>query len=110
MDLAFGGAGSDSAPRHEVPDVLRRDRVEILGSRTDTEIDDVGKQLARRSQSFVDPEAAVEARIVDQALPPDGGSRFLEIDAHQNAKITGELGCDCREIGCVVDGCSWIMD
>ncbi len=87
MHLRFGGARADRAPGDQVGGVLRRDGVEELRRARQAHLGQFPQQAARDAQAFVDPEAAVEARIVDQALPADGGARLLEIDAHQDQQV-----------------------
>jgi hypothetical protein len=48
------------------------------------------QQLAREAEAVVDAVRLVEEGIVDQALPAEGGARFLEIDAHDDAQLGGE--------------------
>ena len=91
MHLAFGGARADRAPGDQVADVLRRDHVEELAARRQAEPVDVDQQLARDAQAFVDAEALVEVRVVDQALPADGGARLLEVHAHHDLQRVGVL-------------------
>ena len=91
MHLALGGARADGAPGDQVRDVLRRDHVEVLGAGRQVELVDLEQDAPREAQAFVDAEAVVEARIVDEALPADGGARLLEIHAHHDDEAVGEL-------------------
>src|SRR5690606_9894395 len=79
VHLRFGGTRADRAPADEVGDVLRADDVEEFGAGRQAEFVDVQQQFARDAQAVVDAEAAVEVRIVDQALPADRGARLFEI-------------------------------
>ena len=36
------------------------------------------------AQAFVDPEAAIQHRVIDQPFPADRCARLLEIDAHDD--------------------------
>src|SRR5204863_1022095 len=47
VDLAFGSARADRAPRDEIREVLRRDHVEIFGARRKIELVDLEKNAAR---------------------------------------------------------------
>ncbi len=91
VHLRFGGARTDRAPGHQVADVLRRDHVEELAAGRHAELVDAHQQIARDAQPFVDAEAAVQVRVVDQPLPADGGARLLEIHAHQHFQMRGML-------------------
>ena len=42
-------------------------------------------------QAVLDLERVVQVRVVDQALPADGGTRFLEIDAHDQIQGVGHF-------------------
>ena len=55
------------------------------------ELVDLEQDAPREAQPFVDPIAVVEMRVVDEALPADGRARLLEIDAHHDHEIGGEL-------------------
>ncbi len=89
MRLRFGGARADRAPRDEVRDVLRRQQVEELGAAGQAHAVDLEEQLPRLAQPLVDGEAAVQVRIVDEALPADGGARLLEVHAHHDEEVVG---------------------
>ena len=90
VNLRFRGTGADGAPGDEVGDVLRRDHVEEFSARWQPHFIQFPQQLARQAQAFVDGEAAVQVRIVDQPLPAHRGTRLLEIDAHHDHQIGGE--------------------
>src|SRR6185312_2606883 len=77
MGLRLGGARADRAPGDEVRDVLRREEVEEFGAAGNAQLVDLEEQPARLPQALVDGEAAVEARVVDEALPAHGGARLL---------------------------------
>jgi len=54
----------------------------------------------RDAQAVVDAEAAVEVRVVDQALPADGGARLLEVHAHHDLEVALQpLLAVCRRGG-----------
>ena len=79
--------------RDRVGDVLRAE----FGSRNSqpdgqAEVDDVQQQPARGAQPAVHVVAAVQARVVDQALPADRGPRLLEVHPHHHAQLVGEVG------------------
>ncbi len=86
VHLRFGGARADGAPGDEVADVLAGHHVEELGGGGHAKGVDVHQQLAGQFQPFVDVEAAIEARIIDEAFPADYGARLLEIGAHHDAQ------------------------
>jgi len=92
VDLAFGGAGADCAPADERGDVLGGDHVEELGAGGDAHLGEVEEEVSGLAEAVVDLEGFVEVGIVDEALPAEGGARLFEVDAHDDAEITGELG------------------
>jgi hypothetical protein len=95
VDLALGGPGPDRAPAHLVGDVLRGDHVQEFAGRRHAQFVDLEQQRAGQAQALVDLEAAVQARVVDQPLPPHRGPGLLEIDPHQDlqlALVAGPLG------------------
>src|SRR5699024_5175628 len=81
VDLALRGPRADRAPGDGVGDVLRTGGLEELGADGQAGVQHVEQQLAGRPQAARDVVAAVERWIVDEALPPDGGARLLEVHA-----------------------------
>ena len=91
MNLALGGARADGSPTDQAGDVLRRDHVEEFGSGGHAHLGQVEQQMARQAQAVVDLVGLIEMGIVDEALPADGGAGLLEVDAHDDAQVGGEL-------------------
>ena len=104
MNLAFGGAGADRRPCHQIGDVLRRREVEELGSGRQPEIVHRGKHVAGEPQALVDVETAIEARIVDQSLPSHRGAWFFEIDPHHDLEPVGKPFAQAGEMFSIVHG------
>ncbi len=102
MHLALGGARADGAPADQAGDVLRRNHVEKFGAGGHAHLGEVEQQMARQAQAVVDLVGAVEMRIVDEALPADGGARLLKVDAHDDAQVGGELVDGALEQGGVL--------
>jgi len=78
MDLALGGACADGAPTDQAGNVLGGDHVRNSAP--------VGRPFSARSRSrrglgeaVVDLVGLVQIRIVDEALPSDGGAGLLKI-------------------------------
>ena len=74
------------------------------------ELEQIEQQLARQAQPLVEREAAVEVRIVDQPLPADRRARLLEVDAHDDAEIVGELVGELLEALAVLQAGLGIVD
>src|SRR3954469_16375387 len=49
-------------------------------------------------------------RIIDEALPADGSTRFLEIDAHHDQKVVGEFADDVFEAEGIFTGGPGVMN
>ena len=47
--------------------------------------------FASKQQAFANIVAAINIRVVDQALPADGGARLLEVHAHDDEQLLTEL-------------------
>ena len=90
MALTLGGAGADRPPAHQVRDVLGTDQVQILGAGRHPHLGQVQEQLTGQRQTLVDLEAAVQVRVVDQALPADGGPGLFKIDPHDHHQVGGQ--------------------
>ena len=91
MHLALRGARADGSPADQAGDVLRRNHVEEFGSRGHAHFGQVEQQMPREAQAVVDFVGAVEMRIVDEALPADGGAGLFKVDAHDDAQVGGEF-------------------
>ena len=91
MDLALGGARADGSPTDEAGNVLRRNHVKEFGSGGHAHLGQVEQQMARQAQAVVDLVGLIEIGIVDEPLPSDDGAGLLEIDAHEDAQVGGEL-------------------
>jgi hypothetical protein len=91
VHLTLGRRGADRAPRHQVGGELRRDRVEELAAGRQPQFGQVEQQAAAHSQPLVDRERAVEVGIVDEPLPAHGGPGLLEVHAHDDVQLTGQL-------------------
>src|SRR6266536_2790185 len=110
VDLALRRARADGAPRDEVRDVLRRDHVEVLAPRRQAQLVDVEEELAREPQAAVDGEAAVEAGVVDEPLPPHRRARLLEVDPHHDLEVGAEALPLLQQAGGVVLGRAHVVD
>ena len=97
VDLALRRPRPDRSPTHRVGQVLRRDRIEELAADGKTERQDLQEKGPRRDESVVHPEAGVEPGIVDEPLPPDRRTRFLEVHAHHDLERTRQTGGLLRE-------------
>jgi len=49
-------------------------------------------------------------RVVDEALPADGGAGFLEIDAHDDFHAVGKFLAEGVELGGVFEGGFIVVD
>src|SRR5271166_6924925 len=58
-----------------------------------TAICQIEEQPPRQPQAVIDHVGLVKERVVDQSLPADRGAGLLEINAHHNAQLRGQL-CD----------------
>ncbi len=110
MHLAFGGACADRAPGHQVGDVLRRDHIEEFNAGRQAQLVDVAQQAARHAQPLVDVEAAIQVRIVDQALPTHRGAGLFEVHAHDDFQLIGVGIAQRLEALGVLDGGHRVMD
>ena len=91
VDLALRRARADRTPGDEVGGVLGADRLEELRGARHPERGDFAQETARKAQARLDVVAAVEVRVVDQTLPPDGRARFLEVGAHDDQQVIAVL-------------------
>src|ERR1700722_948375 len=110
MHLRFRRTGTDRTPRNQIRNVLRANHVEVLGAGRQTKFVDPQQQFARSAQPFVDLEAVVHVRVVDQTLPADRRARFFEIHAHHYFKLASETLALLDEPARVFQGGSCVVD
>jgi cobaltochelatase CobN len=110
VHLALGRAGADRAPRDEVGDELRCDRVEELAPGRQPQLGQVEQQPAAHPEAGVDGERAVEGRIVDEALPAHRRARLLEVDAHDEAEVGGQIVGEAAQALRVVERGDGVVD
>lgn len=91
VQLGLGGAGTDGAQRDEIGQVLGRNGVEHLARDGHAHAGEIGVELTRNAQTFVDVVGLVEVRIVDQTFPSHGRTRLLQVGAHDDAEVGGKL-------------------
>lgn len=87
VQLRLGCAGSNGAKGNEIGEVLWRNGIQHLAGNGHTIGGELDVELASHAQTLVDLEAVVDIRVVDEALPSNGGARFFQIGTHDNAKV-----------------------
>ena len=85
--LAFSRARTNRAPRNQVGVVLRRNHVQEFSRSRHAHFVQSQQQLTRLAQAVVDVKRTVQVRIVNQAFPANGCTRFFKIHAHHNQQL-----------------------
>jgi hypothetical protein len=101
VQLGLGGTGTNGTNGDTVGKELRRNGIEHLGSNRQTLAGQVNEQLTRNAETLVNLEGVVDIGIVDETLPANGCSGLLEVGAHHDAEIVGELVRELLESGSV---------
>lgn len=70
----------------------------------------MGEELSSCAQAFVDVEAVVHVRVVDQTLPADSCTWFFEISSHDNHKLVLVLLSEREESLRVINGLFGIVN
>ena len=96
MNLALRIARADRTPADRVGNILRGRGLQKLSCGGEPGIQHAEQHAAGQEQAFANLMAAVDIRIVDQALPADRGARLLEIHAHDDEKVVRQLRLDRR--------------
>ena len=105
MHLTLGRPRADGAPAHQIRRVLRRYRVQELAAHGKPQPGQIQQQRSPQPQALVDGEGAIQARIVDQPLPPHRGAGFLEVDPHHDEQIRRQpIGDDFQAAPVVARG------
>src|SRR5438445_3260959 len=105
MDLALRGARADGTPTYQARQVLWDNHVEEFSSRWYPHFREVEKKTTGQPQTIIDFERPIEMRIVNQALPANACTGFLEIDPHNNPEIRGQF-VYCGLEQCCIFACS----
>ncbi len=82
VNLRLAGTCTDRRPAKQVIKIARRQGLQQFGGDRQPARQDIQHQPPRQVQPFGHVTAAIELRIVNQPLPPDGSSWFLDIGAH----------------------------
>ena len=93
MHLAFGGAGTNGSPANEIADKLGHDSIEKLAARREAHVCQIEQESSCHMKPFVDAEGSINERVVNKPFPADIGTRFFEIDSHNDEKII------CKAVG-----------
>lgn len=110
MQLGFRGPCANGSNGQAVRKVLRRYGIQHFRSDRESHSSKIKEELAGYSQALVDLEGLVNVRIVDQTLPADSRAWLLEVGAHDNDEVIGELlGEGLKERG-IFEGGGRIMD
>ncbi len=116
VELGLGGTGTDGTERDHVCEELWRDGIKHLRSNWHAHGRQITEELAGDAKPLVDLVRLVDVWVVNQTFPADGGARLLEVGAHDDAEVVGELvgqGLQARAVlqrgGWVVDG-AWADD
>ncbi|MNE38342.1 hypothetical protein D3C80_1322380 [compost metagenome] len=104
MHLRFAGACADRRPAEQVVEVAGHQRLQQFGGDRQAEAERIQHQPARQGEAGGHVAAAVELRVVDQALPADGGARLLDIGAHHQQQLVVHLRRQFGEAAGVVEG------
>lgn len=110
MQLTFRRPRANRTQGDQVVQELRRDGVEHFTRNRHAHVGQVAEQLPRHSQPFIDFEGLIDFRIVDQALPSDRRSGFLEIGTHYDAEIIGEFVREVEQSVCIFQSRFGVMD
>lgn len=87
MDLGLRSSGADRSPGYEVCSVLRSNGIKELAAGWEAHLCDVEEEASSDSQALVDLEAVVEVGVVDETFPANGGTGFLEVNAHDDVEV-----------------------
>ena len=110
VDLGLGGSGTDSTNRETVVKELGGDGIKHFGGNGHALVRQVSEELARGTETLVDFEAVVKVRVVDQTLPADCCTGFLEVRPHDDEEIVLVLLLELKEAVAVFEGHGGVVD
>ena len=91
VQLRLCGSRSDRTNRDTVRQKLGADGIQHLARNWHPTARQIDKHLPADPQSLIDLETLVDVRVVDQTLPSDSRARLLEVSAHDDAQVVGQL-------------------
>lgn len=110
MQLGLGSACSNSSEGDQVREELWGDGVEHFAGNRHAGRRQVAEELTRYAEALVDLEGLVDIWVIDQPLPANSRARLLEVSAHDNAEITGQLVGESLEALAVLESCGGVVD
>lgn len=110
VQLGLGRACTDGTDRDEVGEELGGDGVQHLGGNGHPLGCEVFVHLAGDTQALVDFVAVVDIGVVDQALPADGRAGLLQVGAHDDAQVVGQLVREGLEPVGVLEGSGGVVN
>lgn len=110
VQLGLSGACSDGSEGDQIREELWRDGIKHLAGDWHAGRGQVAEELARDAETLVDLEGLVDVWVVDQTLPADSCAWLLEVGAHDDADVVGELLSKALEALAVLEGSGRVVD
>ena len=110
VELGLGGAGANGSHAQHVGQELGRNGVEHFAGDGHAFVSQVDEQLSRHAQALVDLERVVDIRVVDQALPSDGGPGLFQVCAHDDEQVVLVLLLELQQAVAVLEGSLGVVD
>lgn len=110
VKLGLGSAGTNGTQGDEVSEELWGDGIQHLRGNWHAHGGEVTEELAGDAQALVDLVRLINVWVVDQTFPSDGCAWLLEVSAHDDAQVAGELLGEGLELCAVLEGGGWVVD
>lgn len=110
VDLRFAGARADRRPAQQVVEVAGGQRLQEFGGQRQAEAQHVQHQLPGQRQAGGHVVAAIQVRIVGEALPAHRGAWLFHVGAHHQEQLAVEFVAQRGEAFGVFEGGAGIVD
>lgn len=110
MQLRLGRPGTNSTPRDQIRQELRRDRIQQLASDGDTHICQLTQQTPGNPEALINLEGAIDIGVINESFPTDGGTGLFKVGTHDDQNLAREfVGEGFEEFG-VFESCTGVVD
>ena len=110
VELGLGGTSANGSDGDAVGQELGGDGIQHLAGDGHAIAGQIDEHLSRDTQTLVDLEAGVDVGVVDQTFPANGGTGLLEVGAHHDAEVVGELVGERFQASGILVRCGRVVD
>ena len=110
MDLRFGGARTNGDPAQQVIEVAGGHGLQQFGGNRQAQAQHLAHQFTGQVQAAGHVVAAIQAGVVGQAFPADGGTGLFHVGAHHQQHLVAHFIGQAGQVGGVFQGRLRVVD